>query len=156
MPNVAFTLYKNFLIAEYSEDDVKAYRSRQFYADNVSSYESSSQSSVSQMIDGALDTGDFDVLGYNTLMEDLGRQPPIRTDSESTGTRYYMRIIDRQSGELLHEYDYTFNNTEEVIEDVYKMIQDGSIPYLVYGYTVEIFDVHPDVLGAVAVRSEKL
>lgn len=71
-------------------------------------------------------------------------------------TRHYTKITDRQTGELLYEYDFTFNNTDEVIEDVYKMIQDGFIAYLVHGYTIEIYDVHPDAPGATAIRVEKL
>lgn len=70
--------------------------------------------------------------------------------------RYYTRIADRHTGEQLYEYDFTFNNTDEVIEDVYKMVQEGFIPYLVHGYTVEIYDTHPDVPGAVVLRTEKL
>ena len=70
--------------------------------------------------------------------------------------RYYTRVIDRFTSEKLYEYDYTFNNTDKVIEDVYKMIQEGFIPYLAHGYTVEIYDVHPDVPGATPVRTEKL
>lgn len=71
-------------------------------------------------------------------------------------TRYYTRVIDKRTGRLLYEYDYTFETTDEVIEDVHKMIRDGFIPHLVHGYTVEIYDVHPDVPGAAAVRTEKI
>lgn len=71
-------------------------------------------------------------------------------------TRYYIKVTDRHTGELLYEYDFTFEDTDEVIKDVYKMIEEGFIPYLVHGYTVEIYDVHPEVPGAVAVRVEKL
>lgn len=70
--------------------------------------------------------------------------------------RYYTKITDRLTGELLYEYDYTFSSTDEVIEDVYRMIQEGFIPYLVHGYTVEIYDMHPGVPGAKPVRVEKL
>ncbi len=74
----------------------------------------------------------------------------------TTGTRYYTRVKDKSTDRLLYEYDYTFNNTNEVIEDVHKMIQEGFIPHLEHGYTVEIFDVHPDTPGAVVVKTEHL
>jgi len=74
--DVAFTLYKGFLIVEYSETDVKAYRNREYYAGNTTSYETSSQAFITQMIDDAGDQGDFTELEYHTLMRELGREEP--------------------------------------------------------------------------------
>jgi len=72
-------------------------------------------------------------------------------------TRYYTKITDRQTDKLLYEYDYSFEDTDQVIEDVYRMIQEGFLTCQgEEGYRVEIFDVHPDVPGVVAVRVEKL
>lgn len=73
---VAFTLYNGFLIAEHSEFDVRAYRSRAYYADNVASYEAANQIIINRRIDDASDWGDFTEAEYNRLMEDLGRQAP--------------------------------------------------------------------------------
>lgn len=70
---VAFTLYKGFLIAEYSETDVRAYRCSAYYAGNTTSYETSSQAFITEMIDEVGDEGDFTEQEYNTLMQDLGR-----------------------------------------------------------------------------------
>ncbi len=71
--NVEFTLYEGFLIADYQEDKVKAYRSREFYAGNTTSYETSSPANIKLMIDEAGDHGDFDDAEYRKLMQDLGR-----------------------------------------------------------------------------------
>ena len=74
MSNVAFTLYKGFLIAEYSETDVRAYRNRGYYASNTVSYQEPDQAYVNQVIDVAGDQGDFSELEYNELMQVLGRE----------------------------------------------------------------------------------
>ncbi len=79
---VAFTLYKGFLIAQYSETDVKAYRSREYYADNITSYEASNQAFISQVIDNAEDQGDFTIVEYNEVMQHLGR-PEAVSSTES-------------------------------------------------------------------------
>ncbi len=71
--NVVFALYKGFLIADYQEDNVKAYRNRDYYAGNTTSYETSSPANIKQMIDEAGDQGDFSGLEYNVLMLRLGR-----------------------------------------------------------------------------------
>lgn len=78
---VAFTLYKGFLIVEYSETDVKAYRSRQYYAGNIASYEAASQAPLSQVIDEAEDQGDFTDVEYYELMRELGRAEPGRYEA---------------------------------------------------------------------------
>ncbi|GAH91763.1 unnamed protein product, partial [marine sediment metagenome] len=68
MAEVAFTLYKGFLIVECSETDVKAYRSRQYYTGNTSSYDTTSQAIISRLIDVAGDEGDFTHEEYYELM----------------------------------------------------------------------------------------
>lgn len=78
--DVAFTLYKGFLIAQYSETDVKAYRSREYYAGNILSYEGASQANVSLKIDEAEDQGDFTVEEYNKVMRMLGRPEAVDPD----------------------------------------------------------------------------
>ena len=70
---VQFTLYEGFLIADYQEDKVKAYRSREFYAGNTTSYETSSPANVKLMIDEASDHGDFTEAEYSVVMQLLGR-----------------------------------------------------------------------------------
>ena len=82
--DVAFTLYEGFLIVEYSETDVRAYRSREYYAGNTTSYETTSQANISQMIDVAGDEGDFTDVGYYELMRQLGRAEPGRYEDLST------------------------------------------------------------------------
>ncbi len=77
---VAFTLYKGFLIAQYSETDVKAYRSREYYADNITSYEASNQANISQLIYVADDQGDFTIVEYNEVMQHLGRPEAVSSD----------------------------------------------------------------------------
>ncbi len=72
------------------------------------------------------------------------------------GTRYYIRIKERPSGKLIHEYDHTFGSTDEIIEDVYNMITGGFIEYNVQGHLIEIYDIHPDVPGAVPLKTEKI
>ncbi len=81
MADVAFTLYKGFLIVEYSETDVKAYRSREYYAGNITSYEASSQALLSKEIDDAEDQGDFTDAGYYEMMRLLGRPEAAPTES---------------------------------------------------------------------------
>lgn len=71
--DVVFTLYEGFLIAKHSETDVKAYRSRTFYAGNTTSYETTSQAFITQMIDDAGDHGDFTDEEYREVMQLLGR-----------------------------------------------------------------------------------
>ena len=74
--DVAFTLYEGFLIVEYSGTDVRAYRSREYYGNNITSYESKGQAFVTLMIDNAGDFGDFSEVDYNVLMRELGRAGP--------------------------------------------------------------------------------
>ena len=74
MSNVAFALYKGFLIAKYSETDVRAYRSREYYASNTASYQEPNRELVNQVIDVAGDQGDFSELDYNKIMQVLGRK----------------------------------------------------------------------------------
>ncbi len=73
MADVIFTLYKGFLIVKYSEVNVRAYRSREYYIGNTVSYEEESQEAVNQWIDGTGDEGDFTEPDYNMLMKELGR-----------------------------------------------------------------------------------
>ncbi len=70
---VEFSLYEGFLIADYQEDNVKAYRNRAYYAGNTTSYETSSLANIKLMIDDAGDHGDFAEQEYNTVMQMLGR-----------------------------------------------------------------------------------
>ncbi len=72
--NVEFTLYKGFLIADYQEDNIKAYRSRAYYASNTTSYESTgSPANIKLMIDDVGDHGDFTEAEYSVVMQLLGR-----------------------------------------------------------------------------------
>ena len=79
---VAFTLYKGFLIAQYSETDAKAYRTREYYTSNLTSYESSRLANIGLMIDDAEDQGDFTVEEYNAVMRLLG-EPEAVSSAES-------------------------------------------------------------------------
>jgi len=92
---VAFTLYKGFLIVEYSETDVKAYRSREYYAGNIASYEASSQANISQMIDDAEDQGDFTDAGYYELMRQLGRAEPAQAKVQPVEPKYPTHIMNK-------------------------------------------------------------
>ncbi len=76
--NVEFSLYKGFLIADYHEDSVKAYRSRSLYADNIASYEDVSPADIHLTIGGAGDYGDFTESEYNKVMQILGKAEPAR------------------------------------------------------------------------------
>ena len=115
---VAFTLYEGFLIVEYSETDVKAYRSRQYYAGNTTSYETTSQANISQMIDDAGDEGDFTDVEYYELMQTLGRAGPIQY--EITTPKYPTHIMDRVRQHLGLEpgdtsRDSEINNIEMIL-----------------------------------------
>ena len=77
---VAFTLYKGFLIAQYSETDAKAYRTREYYTSNLTSYESSRLANIGLMIDDAEDQGDFTVEEYNAVMRLLGEPEAVSSD----------------------------------------------------------------------------
>ncbi len=92
---VVFTLYRGFLIAEYSGTDVRAYRSREFYAGNTTSYEASSQLLISQVIDESEDYGGFTDAAHYALMQELGRIKP----SQSVGSvkKYGVRIYWKSS-----------------------------------------------------------
>ncbi len=91
--NVAFTLYKGFLIAKYSETDVRAYRNREYYTSDTTSYEASSQALLSQLIDDAGDQGDFTEQEYNALMQDLGRTG--QTEPEYVMPKYLHHVMGR-------------------------------------------------------------
>lgn len=71
---VEFNLYEGFLIADYRDGSVKAYRNREFYAGNTTSYETSSPASIRLMIDEAGDHGDFTAEEYDEIMQILGRE----------------------------------------------------------------------------------
>ncbi len=77
---VAFTLYKGFLVAQYSETDVKAYRTREYYTSNLTSYETSRLANIGLMIDDAEDQGDFTVEEYNAVMRLLGEPEAVSSD----------------------------------------------------------------------------
>ena len=68
-----FSLYKGFLITDDQESNVKAYRIRSYYADNIASYEASSPANIRLEIDEAVDQGNFTVEKYNEVMRLLGR-----------------------------------------------------------------------------------
>lgn len=77
---VEFSLYEGFLIVDYQEDNVKAYRNRAFYAGNTTSYETSSPANIKLMIDEAGDEGDFTEHEYHKLMRQLGREAASVSD----------------------------------------------------------------------------
>lgn len=68
----------------------------------------------------------------------------------------WIRVRDRYTNEVLYEYHSVFTDTEEATEDVYRMIEEGRIPYLVRGYLVEFWDTHPDIPGAKKVGWRKI
>ena len=92
MAEIAFTLYRGFLIVEYSETDFRAYRNRGFYAGNISSHTARDQSLLSQIIDSANDQGDFSEVEYYTLLQDLGR---TGTPSYAAEPKYPTNIMNR-------------------------------------------------------------
>lgn len=94
---VAFTLYNGFLIVEYSDTDVRAYRNRGYYAGNITSYKTSSQAFITQMIDDAGDQGDFTELEYYELLRVLGRAgPPIDEGLEKAAAYIAGLIVGRE------------------------------------------------------------
>ena len=94
---VEFSLYEGFLIADYQENNVKAYRNRAFYAGNTTSYETSSPANIKLMIDEAGDHGDFTEAGYNEVMRILGR------DTASAQLTQEKRYQVSPDGVLLHD-----------------------------------------------------
>lgn len=68
----------------------------------------------------------------------------------------WVRVKDRYTDEVLHEYSSVFTDIEEATEDVYRMIEEGRIPYLYGGCLVEFWDTHPDIPGAKKVGWRKL
>lgn len=62
---------------------------------------------------------------------------------------FWIRVKDRFTGEVLHEYSSVFTDIHEAVEDVISMILEGRIPYAHRKCVlVELFDTHPDVPGA--------
>ena len=109
---VAFALYQGFLIAEYSETDVRAYRNSEYYASNTTSYESSSQTIINQMIDETSDHGDFTGLEYTKLMQILGRTELTQTEAQSVEPRYPDYIIDKVRQHLGLEHNDVSRDAE--------------------------------------------
>ncbi len=70
---VEFTLYRGFLIAKHSDSDVKAYRSRISFAEDLPSYKEQSSLEIASRIDETKDHGYFNEAGYNEVMKILGR-----------------------------------------------------------------------------------
>ncbi len=71
--------------------------------------------------------------------------------------RYYVRIADLYTGRIVYEYDSTFSDTDEAIEDVRRMIVEGFLLSLEQpGFTVTVYDTHPDVPGVTAIRTETM
>ena len=68
-----FSMYNGFLITDDSETNVKAYRNREYYAGNLTSYEAASPANIGLLIDEVGDHGDFTVEEYNEVMRVLGR-----------------------------------------------------------------------------------
>ena len=97
MADVAFTQYRGFLIVEYSETDVKAYRDRDYYARDIASYKSASQADISRLIDSAGDYGGFTDAEYYELMRILGRAEyvPTQAQAQPVEPEYPTHIMDR-------------------------------------------------------------
>lgn len=94
---VEFSLYEGFLIADYQEDNVKAYRSRELYAGNITSYETSSPANTKLVIDEVGDHGDFTEAEYNEVMRILGR------DTASAQLAQEKKYQVSPDGVLLHD-----------------------------------------------------
>ena len=90
--NIEFGLYEGFLITDDQEGNVKAYRNREYYAGNTTSYEASSPADIRLMIDEAGDHGDFTEAEYYILMRQLGRAEEAEPTSATLDTpeSYYM------------------------------------------------------------------
>ncbi len=95
MADVAFTLYKGFLIVEYSETDVKAYRSREYYAGNIPSCAAASKALLSKKIDDAENQGDITDVEYYELMRLLGRAGPAETVAQPVVPMYSTLVMDK-------------------------------------------------------------
>lgn len=68
----------------------------------------------------------------------------------------WIRVRNRHTNEVLCEYESVFTDVDEAVEDVYRMIGEGRLPYLYLGYLVEIFDTHPDVPEVRKIATRKL
>lgn len=60
---------------------------------------------------------------------------------------YWIRVRNRDTGDILYEYSSVFTDVDEAVEDVNRMVEEGKIPYTSGGYTIDIFDTHPDIPG---------
>ena len=58
---------------------------------------------------------------------------------------YWVKVRDRSSGQTLYEDTSIFSDANEALEDINRMIEEGRIPYTGEGYTVDLFDIHPDI-----------
>lgn len=143
---VAFTLYNRFLIAEYSGTDVRAYRSREFYAGNTTSYEASSQAFIEQVIADSEDQGDFSEAEYYRLMRDLGRAGPSY-GGESVTPKYPNSIMEKVRQRLGLGPDDASRD-----EDINGMSQDEVFQHCLYwegivGYENQIKGWIKDIYG---------
>lgn len=92
---VEFSMYRGFLIVEYSETDVKAYRIPGYFADNITSYEMTSQANIREMIDDVKDQGDFTDVEYHELMRQLGRAEPAQTEAQPVEPKHPAYIMEK-------------------------------------------------------------
>lgn len=148
---VAFTLYKGFLIAEYSETDVRAYRNRSYYAMNIPSYYASCQSYMSQKVDAVNDRGDFSSTEYNALMQQLGRtdSSDIEQTTEQPQPRYPDHIMAKVRQKLGLEDEYDTSKDAQINDmskdEIFKacLEWEGIIGYdcAIRSWVEEIFDV---------------
>ena len=65
---------------------------------------------------------------------------------------YWIRVRDRLSGKILYEDTSIFSEADEALEDINRMMEEGRLPYTSEGYTVDLFDVHPDIPWARPIR----
>ena len=112
---VQFTLYEGFLIADYQEDNVKAYRSREFYAGNTTSYETSSPANIKLMIDEASDHGDFTDAEYSAVMQLLGRTGINVSELEAPEQEIYQW---GETAQLAQEKKYQVSPNGALLHDV--------------------------------------
>lgn len=97
---VKFGLYKRFLVVEYSETDVRAYRSRHYYSGNLPSYEAASRTAIDQVIDEAEDMGDFTDAEYYDMMQLLG-SPALRSTKAAVHGSYASKLeLEREGDDL--------------------------------------------------------
>lgn len=110
---VEFNLYKGFLIAVYSDTDVRAYRNRLNYSTNASSYDAPNRMYLDGYIDDANDKGDFTEKEYNEVMELLGRPKIVRYGAYSPEKTREIAVHMRDEPDTVAEAMYRYGMITE-------------------------------------------